>query len=182
MALLCRGLAAAPLIRIWSLKKCIQAVVMGNISASRPFTCRNPPSLILLLRAAATCCSQTGQKPTACEKPTPGYQAPPISTTNKICHHMGKVRFQPKNTWLMLHKLESTAEAVGRYLEAPTVLLSPFLKVTCLIHTIKVILYLMLNFACNKDFEIPRTEDLNLNFKNIVLMLNSKCTPAALLT
>lgn len=95
---------------------------------------------------------------------------------------MSKVRFQPKNTWLMLHKIEPKAEAAGRHLEAPTVLFSPFVKVTCLIHTIKVILYLMLNFACNKDFEIPRTEDLNLNFKNIVLMLNSKCKPVALLT
>jgi len=155
MTLLCRGLAGAPVTRIWSLQKCFQAVVMGNISASRPFTCGNPPSLILLLHSATTCCSQRSQIPTACEKLTTGYHAPPISTTNKICRHVGEVRFQPKNAWLMRHRIEPKAEAVGRYLEAPTVLFSPFVKVTCLMHTIKAILYLMLNFACKKYFEIP---------------------------
>lgn len=41
----------------------------------------------------------------------------------------------------------------------------------------------MLNFACKKYFEIPWTEDLNLNWKKKKkMMLNSKCMPAALLT
>lgn len=49
LMLLCRELAGALAIRIWSLQKRIQVVRRNGTSISRPFTCGNPSSVIPLL-------------------------------------------------------------------------------------------------------------------------------------
>lgn len=59
LMLRCRELARASAVTIcFPLQKGIQVVMGNGISASRPFTCGSPPSVILLPCSVTTCSSQ----------------------------------------------------------------------------------------------------------------------------